>query len=120
MADWRKLLSESISLQIDLDNGQVTAGEKTGINRLLHFDAKDLARLIHDYIDPTDVDHVLHSLQQARKGKESPITFNFVHPNSARKHPFEYSYEIVYVKYASTCLKGSLKKLGPSSPEIIL
>src|SRR4051812_48520768 len=80
MASWRKLLSESISLQIDLDKGQVTASEKTGINQLLHFDAKDLARLIHDYVDPVDIEHVLQSLQQARKGKESPITFNFVHP----------------------------------------
>src|SRR6478735_12739227 len=80
IASWRKLLSESISLQIDLDKGQVTTGEKTSISQFLHFDAKDLARLIHDYVDPVDIEHVLQSLQQARKGKESPITFNFVHP----------------------------------------
>jgi len=113
LVGWRTLVSESISLQIDLDKGQVSSNEKTGINHLLHFDAKNLSRLINDYVDPGDIEHVLQSLQQAKKGKESPITFNFIHPNSSRKHSFEYNYEIVYVKYASTCLKGSLKKVSP-------
>lgn len=113
---WRRLLSGgAIALQVDLEKGKVTTTETSGLDQLLNLDVKNMDQVIRDYVDAEDRVRVQQSLQQARKGAEEPILFNFVAPGSERKHPFEFRYEIVYVKYASTCLKGSLVKVNSTS-----
>jgi hypothetical protein len=70
-----------------------------------------------------DTPALRQSLSQAKQGQERPISFRFIHPITSEKLKFEYRYEIVYVRYASTRLNGVLvnvrdRKKGPADPRI--
>ncbi|WP_317898456.1 hypothetical protein [Aurantibacillus circumpalustris] len=108
----RELMSKNIPLEVDLENRQLFF--KDGIKEKLHFDfgTNNIDNLIKTYLDPKDLEIVNRSLTQAKKGLEKPIPFNFIHPLTSKSIRFEYRYQIVYVKYASTRLLGELIKIG--------
>ncbi len=104
----RKLISESIAMEVDLQNRQIFFG--SDIREQLHFDLEtnNVDQLINAYISPEDSATVIQQLTEAERGMEKPISFNFVHPFTSRSYKFEYRYQIIYVKYASTRLQGEL------------
>jgi len=113
--DWknrREMISNSIPLEVDLENRQIFF--EPGIKEKLHFDfgTTNVDNLIKTYLDPEDLKNVIRSLTEAEKGLEKPISFNFVHPLTSKTFRFEYRYQIVYVKYASTRLHGELIQIS--------
>jgi hypothetical protein len=107
-AKGRHLISRSIPVEVDLENRQVFIA--TEAKSTFNFDviSTDMDKLIQTYLNEDDSKEVLQNLTEARKGMEKPFQFNFIHPHTAKKFHFEYRYQIVYVKYASTRLKGEL------------
>jgi hypothetical protein len=107
-AKGRNLLSRTIPLEVDLENGQVFIENE--VKETFNFDvvSTDVDKLIQTYLDENDSKEVMQYLTDARQGMEKPFQFNFIHPHTAKKFQFEYRYQIVYVKYASTRLKGEL------------
>lgn len=104
----RKLVSESIAMEVDLQNRQIFF--TSDILQQLRFDLEttNVDQLINAYISPEDSASVIQQLTEAERGMEKPIAFNFVHPFTSRSYKFEYRYQIIYVKYASTRLQGEL------------
>lgn len=112
--EWKKrreLISRSIPLEVDLENRQIFF--QTDIKEKLHFDfnTNNVDKLITTYLDPRDTKKVMNSLVKAKKGLEKPIPFNFIHPLTSKSFHFEYRYQIIYVKYSSTRLRGELVKM---------
>jgi hypothetical protein len=108
----------SIPLEVDLENGQLFFIE--GIKQKLNFDLNtgNIDKVIKTYVDPKDLKKVKHSLSQAKKGIEKPIPFNFIHPLTAQSLRFEYRYQIEYVKYSSTRLRGVLVSIRGSKTSV--
>lgn len=106
----REILSNAIAMEVDLENRQIFF--EPGIKDKLRFDfgTNNVDNLIKTYLDPKELRKINRSLTEAKKGREKPIPFNFVHPLTSRTYRFEYHYQIVYVKYASTRLHGELIK----------
>lgn len=104
----RELISKSISLEVDLQNRQIFFD--SDISQKLHFDldTNNVDQLISTYLAPEDSQEVIKLLTEAEHGMERPIPFNFIHPFTSRAFKFEYRYQIIYVKYASTRLQGEL------------
>lgn len=112
--DWknrREMITNNISLEVDLENRQIFF--QPGIPEKLRFNfgTNNVDNLIKTYLDPKDLKNVTRSLTQAKKGLEKPIPFNFIHPLTSKRFSFEYRYQIIYVKYSSTRLHGELIKL---------
>ena len=107
----REMITKSIPLEVDLENRQLFFN--ADIKEKLHFDfgTNNVDNLIKTYLDPKDLKTVTRSLSEAKNGLEKPIPFNFVHPLTSKSFRFEYRYQIVYVKYASTRLHGELIKV---------
>jgi hypothetical protein len=112
----RNLRRGKIPLEVDLENGDILISEEVKEMLNLNSLTKKIDEAIETFVAPSDTIQVKNSLVLAQKGTEEPISFNFIHPKSMRKLYFEYKYEIVYVKYASTRLKGVLefKAMGSS------
>ncbi|MBL7931242.1 MAG: hypothetical protein JNL60_05055 [Bacteroidia bacterium] len=104
----RELISKSIALEVDLQNRQIFFD--SDISQKLHFDfaTNNVDQLINTYLDPEDSEEVIKLLTEAERGLEKPIPFHFIHPVTSRAFKFEYRYQIIYVKYASTRLQGEL------------
>jgi hypothetical protein len=98
----------SIPMEIDLENRELFF--KEAIWRKLNFDlnTNNIDNLMKRFVDPKDLRKVKQLLSLAKKGIEKPISFNFIHPHTAKSHRFEYRYQIEYVKYSSTRLRGVL------------
>ena len=113
--DWKKrraLVIGAIPLEVDLENRQLFFD--AGIEEKLRFnlETNNIDSLIKTYLDPKDLKKVTQSLSDAKEGLEKPIHFNFIHPITSRSFKFEYRYQIIYVKYASTRLHGELIKVN--------
>lgn len=112
----REMLTNSISLEVDLENRQLFF--EPGIEKKigLDFGTNNVDNLIKTYLEAEDLKSVSHSLSEAKKGLEKPIHFSFTHPLTSKSFRFEYRYQIVYVKYASTRLHGELVKINAVKP----
>lgn len=110
----KRLRSTTLTVEVDLEAREVFFNENLCRKLKLDFDTTNMDRLISDYVDPLDVMHVNEGLKMAQEGRESPIRFRLIHPRTLEKLCFEYRYEIVYVKYASTRLNGVLVSLTES------
>jgi len=108
----RDMVTKSIALEVDLENRELFF--QPGIQEKLHFDfgTTNVDNIMKTYLDPKDLKKVTRSLIEAKKGLEKPIPFNFIHPLTSKAFRFEYRYQIVYVKYASTRLHGELIKVS--------
>lgn len=106
------MISKSIALEVDLESRKLFFNPD--ILESLHFDfgTNNMDHVIETYLDPKDLVMVNHSLTEAKNGLEKPIPFSFTHPLTSKIFSFEFRYQIVYVKYASTRLHGELVKLG--------
>jgi hypothetical protein len=104
----RDIALKAIPLEVDLENREVFIGQE--LRNKLDFDLQtsNVDRLISNFVHPGDNLRVHDWLQLAQQGKETPISFKFVHPQTAEIILFEYRYEIVYVRYACTRLNGVL------------
>lgn len=108
----RDLISKSIPLEVDLENRQIFFEPGTAEMHLFDFGTNNVDNLIKTYLDPKDLKKVTRSLTEAKQGMEKPIPFNFIHPVTSKSFSFEFRYQIVYVKYASTRLHGELIKVN--------
>lgn len=111
----RHLLSKSISVDLDLESREIIIHSDDVCAPPLKIDSSDLDTCIRLYVDPEQNESVLASLKEAGKGVEKPICFNFTHPELERTFTFEYHYQIVYVSYSKTRLRGKLIKARPSA-----
>jgi len=111
----RQLLSRSIALDLDLESRELIINNDDLSAHPVKIDSTNLDTCIRLYVDPEQSESVLNSLNEAGKGIERPICFNFTHPELDRKFALEYHYQIVYVSYSKTRLKGKLIKRRPSS-----
>jgi hypothetical protein len=112
---WRnrkEMISKNIALEVDLENRKLFFHPE--VLESLHFDfgTNNMDHVIETYLDPVDLQRINLSLTEAKQGQEKPIPFHFTHPLTSKIFKFEYRYQIVYVKYASTRLHGELVKLG--------
>lgn len=107
----RDMLSGAIPMDIDLENRQIFFHPEIKEKLRFDFGTSNVDNLMKTYLDPKELKHVNRSLTQAEKGLEKPISFHFIHPLTSRSFKFEYHYQIVYVKYASTRLHGKLIKV---------
>lgn len=107
----RKLLSHKIPLELDLEKREILLVDNALEMHQVEIGSKDLDAFIDRFIDPADSENIHQQLEKAKKGIEQPIRFGFKHPQNSRKFWFEYQYQIVYVSYARTRLKGELIKV---------
>jgi hypothetical protein len=101
-----------IPLQIDLERGEVLVEDKMRRKLQLDLISDSIELAIKRFVHPSDSKKVKQFLENARKGVEKPLSFNFLDPRTAEIHKYEFKYEIVYVKYSSTRLHGTLIKTG--------
>lgn len=104
----RNIIANKIPVEVDLQNRQVFIESKIKESFNFEFNSTDMDKLIKTYIDEQDSQEVIQSLTEAEKGLEKPFKFHFIHPLTAKRFQYEYRYQIVYVKYASTRLRGEL------------
>lgn len=104
----RQLIAESIAMEVDLQNRQIFFNSDIRQKLQFELETNNVDQLINAYISPEDSQQVFQQLTEAERGMEKPISFNFVHPFTSRSFKFEYRYQIIYVKYASTRLQGEL------------
>jgi hypothetical protein len=107
----RALVSKSIPIELDLENREILINNNELKVHRLEIDQKNIDRFISEYIDPSERRVIVESLSQAGKGVEKPIRFAFIHPRLRLKLTFEFRYEIMYVSYSKTRLKGEIVKL---------
>lgn len=104
----RALVSGTIPLELDLENREILLNNESLEVHQLEIDPKNIDKFITDFIAPGESQKVMHSLDEAGKGVEKPILFSFVHPRLSKTLFFEYRYQITYVSYSKTRLKGEL------------
>ncbi|MCC6372323.1 MAG: hypothetical protein IT236_15070 [Bacteroidia bacterium] len=102
----RALLSQSIELEVDLETRKILIDQSVAAP--LQIDSCSLDSFISNYIQPSEVNGIKEALTQAGKGVEKPIRFNFIHPEFTKSLELKYKYEITYVSYSKTRLKGRL------------
>jgi len=107
-SDKREIISRPIPLEVDLENREIFIRNEVRDTLNIDFNSTNVDNLINTYLDPEDSKQVIQSLTKAKEGLEKPIRFDFIHPLTAKRFQFEYRYQIIYVKYASTRLKGEL------------
>jgi hypothetical protein len=95
-------------VEVDLENREIFFKDDLKQKLNLEFNTTNVDRLITHYVDPQDSARVQNELQEAQRGQEQPIRFQFIHPITEERLTLEYRYEIVYVRYASTRLNGLL------------
>jgi hypothetical protein len=109
--EWKErkdIALKAIPLEVDLENREIFLGQELKAKLDFELLSNNVDRLISSYVDPCDSGKVQEGLELAQHGTEHPITFNFIHPRTSERMQFEYRYEIVYVRYASTRLNGVL------------
>lgn len=104
----RELISKSISVEVDLENREIFFQKDLSEKMQFDFSSTNVDKIITTYLNPKDGKKVIKSLDSAKTGVEKPIPFHFVHPITSKAFHFEYRYQIIYVKYSSTRLKGNL------------
>jgi hypothetical protein len=112
----RDIAFKAIPLDVDLENREIFFQKDLKDKLTFEFQTNNVDRLISNYVDPRDSHKVKQGLIKAEKGAEEPITFNFIHPVTSQRMQFEYRYEIVYVRYASTRLQGLLVNIRDPKP----
>jgi hypothetical protein len=111
----RALVSKSIPLELDLENREILVNDESLEIHQLEIGPRNIDKFITDFVDPNESQTVIHLLDQAGKGVEKPILFSFVHPRLSKVFLFEYRYQITYVSYAKTRLKGELVNIRKRS-----
>lgn len=111
----RTLISESIELEVDLESRQILID--TELAEPLNLNPLTLDAFIENYINPSQINSIHEALVEAGKGVEKPIQFNFIHPVFPRPFQLEYSYQITYVSYSKTRLKGRILSVKNSKPQ---
>lgn len=108
----REILGANIEVEIDLESRRLIF-KKTQLPapHLLH-EGFTVDTFIKKFVHPGDSEQVLASLTEAGRGIEKPIAFIFINPENRQCFWFEYHYEIVYVRYSQTRLRGRLKSAG--------
>ena len=107
----RFLVSNSTDVELDLENRQIFLNGADLSSNLFPIKSDSLDGFISSYVDPDQSLSVLDSLKEAGRGVEKPIPFCFIHPDLKGKFCFEFHYQIAYVSYAKTRLKGKLISL---------
>jgi hypothetical protein len=108
---WKKrrdIQLTALQVEVDLENREIFFKDDLKQKLNLEFNTTNVDRLITHYVDPQDSARVQNELQEAQRGQEQPIRFQFIHPITEERLTLEYRYEIVYVRYASTRLNGLL------------
>ncbi len=103
----RKLIDRNIQLEIDLEKREIritTAASEIPVKLA----TTNVDSFISNHVHAKDSQAVIESLEQAQRGVEAPIKFNFVHPKVPMLLQFEYHYQIVYARYSQTKLQGTL------------
>jgi hypothetical protein len=107
----RFLVSNITNVELDLENRQIFLNGEDLSSDLFPIKSDSLDSFISHYVDPEQSQNVINSLKEASMGVEKPIPFCFIHPDLKGKFCFEFHYQIAYVSYAKTRLKGKLISL---------
>src|SRR5689334_1409865 len=114
----RAIIERPIPLEVDLENREVIIRHEVRQDLNIDFSSTNVDSLIKTYLDAKDSKKVIQSLSKAKEGLEKPIQFDFIHPLTLKRFQMEYRYQIIYVKYASTRLKGELVNIrNPRIPQ---